>query len=399
MKLRAKLSMLIAVVVIIGVSLVLYFGVYSMSLLSKSPKPTANHQTDVEDSSTQKNYVETQELPSVFVSLIPISKFTNTKTDYALSELKSSKLITLEENRDYVLDDFDVEFATSFVELNQKLEQGALGLLLPQQVTPRYKTLLIDGVNFWDKDTDIFKYPTTKLMSSSRSLGKEELAKIEQYDQKKVSNIFSTGEIIPARAVDRLGLNKYNDYTYLLDYFKDDLFNANISIGLLENSVLGDPVPCTGCMSFRGDDKVIGGLMYGGFDILSTAGNHAGHAGQEAYANTIKLINETERYYSGTDRADLEYPHIAEMEMNGTKVGLIGADDIASYYWLTEWYKPALDETYKTNSTNYGTYNFSTTKNGGLEVDEDKVKALSAIKKHYKIDYMIVYMSWGVEYT
>ena len=95
-------------------------------------------------------------------------------------------------------------------------------------------------------------------------------------------------------------MNKYNDYTYLFDSFRKDIENADLSIGLLENSLLGDPEPCKGCMSFRGDDQVAIGLAEVGFDFLSTAGNHAGDAGQNAYQNTVKLLDENSIQYTGT---------------------------------------------------------------------------------------------------
>lgn len=193
-----------------------------------------------------------------------------------------------------------------------------------------------------------------------------------------------SGEIIPARAVDRLSLNKNNNYTYLFDYFANDIKSADLSIALLENPINGDPKPCTGCMSFVGDAKNALGFKEVGYDIFSLAGNHAGDGGQSGYSETIKLLEAQGIGHTGTGKSDADKLKPAIKEIDGYRVGMISADTVSSYYW------------YK-GSSSYGTNWFSNTMNN--DIDYDRVKKIAQIKTDNNIDYMIAYMSWGVEYT
>lgn len=386
-----KSKVLISFLIIIVIA-----GIAAYYFAQRDIKSKHNSDKSINEPSQQESAADKIEEDTTYESTIyfvPVSKFTNTKTNYTQTELKSKNIITLSTyNKDSLPEDYNYTFVDDITEVNTALSKGEVAFLLPQDVSPKYKTLAVDSYYFWNKNLDLDKYPLAKTVEVSEALG--------VIDRDKISNIYSTGEIIPARAVDRLGLNKYNDYTYLFDYFKDDLKNANISMAMLENSLLGDPEPCTGCMVFRGDDKVAKGIADVGFDMFTTAGNHAGDAGQDGYPNTIKLFNENKVEYSGTGNASDSYPHIAIKELNGMKVGLIGADDIASYYWLSNWYKKNTEDTnYKNPISGYGTYYFSTTDGGYLHTDEAKTKALAEIKKHYEIDYMIVFLSWGIEYT
>lgn len=386
MKSKAIESFLI-IVFVVGIAVFIFS---KRNTLTKDASNKFSDKSTVQD--LDSNVIEKDTTTNSTIYFVPVSKFTNTKTNYTQDELKSKNILTLSTyNKDSLPDGYNYTFVDDITEVNTALLKGEIAFLLPQDVSPKYKTLAVDSYYFWNKNLDLDKYPLTKTIEVSEALS--------VIDRDKISNIYSTGEIIPARAVDRLGLNKYNDYTYLFDYFKDDLIDADISMAMLENSLLGDPEPCTGCMVFRGDDKVAKGIADVGFDMFTTAGNHAGDAGQDGYPNTIKLFNENKIGYSGTGRANDDYPHIATADLNGMKVGLIGADDIASYYWLSNWYQKAVDPNYSSTNTNYGTYYFSTTDGGYLHTDEEKTKALAEIKKHYEIDYMVVFLSWGIEYT
>ncbi|MBP9759189.1 CapA family protein [Candidatus Dojkabacteria bacterium] len=336
--------------------------------------------------------IKTPLLPSVNESniitkyLIPVTSFTNTKIYENYSDLLSSDLYTLVENEDLIPE--EILARTTILETIKFPSNKEIYLITPEQVKPWFRTVQVGNDSYyWSKDFSKKDYPLYKEISSTEE--------INENPNKLV--IFAAGEIIPARAVDRLGLNKYNDYTYLFDFFKTDIQNADISIGLLENSVIGNPAPCTGCMLFVGDDKVIKGLADVGFDFITTAGNHAGDAGQKAYLNTINLLTENNIQFTGTGNCsgdsclvDEETKHDAFKpiikDINGFKIGMISADDVASYYWKS-----------KESTENFGTNNLSKIDNG-IYPDLDKIQQLKTIKNTNKIDYLIVYMSWGIEY-
>lgn len=320
--------------------------------------------------------------------LVPVSKFKNSKTNYSQQEFSESKLVTYIENKLFIPDQFQVEYIDKESILSE-LELGKIALLTPIQVDPKFKTIEIEGENFWSDSFD----------KENWSLVKEMKVNDMQYNFSSdfITNFFAAGEVIPARAVDRLGLNKYDNYTYLFESFRKDIESADISIALLENSLLGDPTPCTGCMMFQGDEKVLPGLVEVGFDFISLSGNHAGDAGQKGLMNTVEkfFIDENIQatgagvWKGGSDNSNNLKPNTPIIkEVNGQRIGMISADDVAFYYWRAD------------DSSDYATNHFSNRdSNGVVTLDTEKIELISKIKSENSIDYLIVYMSWGVEYT
>lgn len=334
--------------------------------------------------------------------LVPVSKFTNTKTNYTFEELKTQKLITPEENIKLIPDQLTNQVEMRLIASPDEDEaslpaDGEIFLLTPDQVTAKYKTIYLDGQSFWAKDFDEENWPLKKNLQVNEDLTDTN----QEFDRSQTHTFFATGEIIPARAVDRLGMNKYGNHSYMFDFFREDIQTADLSIGLLENSLLGDPTPCTGCMSFRGDDKVAPALGEAGFDILSTAGNHAGDAGQEAYRNTLTLLDANNVQTTGTGNMNSSPTKLPKSdtnksvlepgikEINGLRVGMISADDVAGYFWKSE-----------DDPNFYGTNHFSKrSPENYFSIDEARIAEIQNIKTEYNIDYLIVFMSWGVEYT
>ncbi|MCA9386119.1 CapA family protein [Candidatus Dojkabacteria bacterium] len=325
------------------------------------------------------------------IFFVPVTSFTSTRRSISSDELKTEAFVGLRKYRPLYPKTFTIEFVSSEEELEQKLKEDMVGLIPPQEVRPWYSTLPIDGQNFWSNQSTLSDYPL-KVEHMSQTLDE----RIIPIEDSSLTTIFASGELIPARAVDRLGLNKYNNHSYLFDFFRKDIESADISVGLLENSLLGNPSPCTGCMSFVGDDAFAGGLTDVGYDAVSTAGNHAGDAGQKAYENTIELLDDAGIQITGTGNSN-ELPQVTEYHsilqptihtVNDKKIGMFGADDVAFYYWKKD-----------SNTNTYGTNYVSNRLNGIYSIDTEQISKLAELKELYKLDYMIMYMSWGVEYT
>lgn len=314
--------------------------------------------------------------------LIPVRSFNYYPNSISMEELVAEKLVALPRSKD-VLDKILPETTIEYVsqeELKVRIDDGALALLDEQGVTPDLKSLSINGDLFWSKSFNTDNtYPLVYVEQKPIS----QVSNKELLEHKRVE-LFFTGEIIPARAVDRLALNKNNNYTYMYDFFKDELNSADISIGLLENPISGDPFPCTGCMSFVGDARNALGLKEVGFDILSLAGNHAGDGGQSAFAATIKNLDEQGIKHTGVGNSDETKLAPAIIDLDGWRIGMVSADTVASYYW-------------NPGTNYYGTNWFS--KKSNAEIDMDRVQLLRQLKEDNDIDYLIAYMSWGVEYT
>lgn len=318
--------------------------------------------------------------------LVAVSKFKNIKTDYTFKQLKAEKLFSLTANQSIIPAGLNVEFVNT-KKISTYLEKNYIGLLTPSQVKPWYKTLLINGQNIWSKSFNADKYKLFSTATITLSNPNQEI-QLSNVDKLAKTTIFASGEIIPARAVDRLGFNVFNNYTYVYDFLKSDIKQADLAVAMLENSLLGNPVPCTGCTTFVGDDQAAKGIAQAGFDIISTAGNHSGDGGQLAYPNTIELFHNLDILTTGTGKTDEENIKPAIKKINGKRIGIIGADDIGYFYW----HRIMADGRYGANS-------FSKLSGTATVVDYDAVAKLSKIKKQNKIDFLIVFMSWGIEYT
>ena len=310
----------------------------------------------------------------------PVVKFTDPRADITLSELKSSQLVTISENVDIFLDGYQAD-VVGVETLSQELGLGKIAVLQIDQITPNFKTLSIESQNLWEENVDLEKYPLTFTEKIPGESGSE-----VNFSKEYFSTIFVGGEIIPARAVDRLGLNVHNDYTYLFDFVRQDIESADLSIAQLENPLMGDPTPCTGCTVFVGDEKNAKGFSEVGFDILAFSGNHAGDGGQKAYEPTIKALTDAGIKYTGVGKGIDEQMKPALFDLNGRVIGMISADDVSYFYWSTD-------------ESVYGVNAFSTASNGKLSIDKEKVESIKTIKLQNNIDYLIIYESWGIEYT
>lgn len=210
------------------------------------------------------------------------------------------------------------------------------------------------------------------------------------FSPEDTNRFFMGGEIIPARAVDRLFLNSTNNYTFLFDRFAEDMQTADLTLALLENPISGDPKPCTGCTTFVGDARNAQGFKSVGIDLLGF-GNHAGDGGLASIVETEKLLNGAGIGFTGVSSKNLnDASRLVTREVQSTtggtkKIGFISADDVAWFYWAGE--------------TRWGTNRFSIRNNNGtFTVDQARIKTVISNAKQ-QVDYLIVMQSWGVEYT
>lgn len=336
---------------------------------------------------TDNVVVEKMRQVEVVHFLIPVASFSRMDRNISLESLKSAEIC--------------IEMSDKYSELalpGQKLSKvnmegvidylkaGGVCLLAPELVSSDMQSLVIEGHDFWDAKQDIKTYPLK--YSESFELSESQVDPVNPdavfTDNAERMTIFVSGEIIPARAVDRLALNKNNNYTYLYDYFATDIAEADLAIALLENPINGNPAPCTGCMVFVGDEQNAKGLKTVGYDVLALAGNHAGDGGQSGFRRTIEALDAEGILHAGTGSSDAAKIQPALTTVKGKTIGMISADTVSSYYW-------------NKGSNSYGANWFSNSMNG--DIDKNRVAEISRLKKELGIDYLIIYMSWGVEYT
>ncbi len=91
----------------------------------------------------------------------------------------------------------------------------------------------------------------------------------------------------------------------LLQEVKPILQNADVTFGNLEGVILndgGDPKYCKNpdiCYIFRSPEYMVSHLKGAGFDVMSTANNHAGDFGQPGRINTMRVLDSLEIYHAG----------------------------------------------------------------------------------------------------
>lgn len=108
----------------------------------------------------------------------------------------------------------------------------------------------------------------------------------------------------------------------LLNEVDSILLSADITFGNLEGVILnegGDPKYCRDpkvCYIFRSPEYMLQNLKNAGFDVMSTANNHAGDFGTPGRENTMRVLDSLEIYHAGLQSR----PYVT-FEKEGMKYG------------------------------------------------------------------------------
>lgn len=165
--------------------------------------------------------------------------------------------------------------------------------------------------------------------------------------------------------------NDSYDFTPIFNNISSDINEADLAIANFEGSVNSNR-KLSGFPLFNFPKETIYSLKNSGFDLLSTANNHALDTGLDGIAETISHINESGMKNFGTLKEDGDKGII--VEKNGIKIGLISFTDS-----LNGMDSLMRDKEYSVNI-------FSQDVKGDIE------------KLKEKSDIVIVYPHWGNEY-
>ncbi|MDO8663734.1 MAG: CapA family protein [Candidatus Wildermuthbacteria bacterium] len=156
-------------------------------------------------------------------------------------------------------------------------------------------------------------------------------AKPDPIKNKSVSLIL-VGDIMLSRRVD-LMMKAYNDYKFPFLKIADEFKKADIIFGNLENPISDKGKKVGSIYSFRADPRVIDGLTYAGFNVLSFANNHAFDYGRQAFEDTLLRLKGAGISYAGAGFNEIEAHSPAIKEANGVKIGFLAYTDLGSVYW------------------------------------------------------------------
>ena len=165
--------------------------------------------------------------------------------------------------------------------------------------------------------------------------------------------------------------NDSYDFTPIFNNISSDINEADLAIANFEGSVNSNR-KLSGFPLFNFPKETIYSLKNSGFDLLSTANNHALDTGLDGIAETISHINESGMKNFGTLKEDGDKGII--VEKNGIKIGLISFTDTLN----------GMDSLMRDGE--YSVNTFSQDVKGDIE------------KLKEKSDIVIVYPHWGNEY-
>jgi len=164
------------------------------------------------------------------------------------------------------------------------------------------------------------------------SLYYDQLFKILKKSKPRIT-VFAVGDIMLDRGVEYM-INKEGKGDFKFPFLKieKDLARADILFGNLEGPVSDKGIKVGSIYSFRMDPKVIEGLDYAGFDILSLANNHMLDYTRAALEDTMNRLEQKKIDYVGAG-LEKEAFSLKIKEVGDTKVGFLAYTDLGSKNW------------------------------------------------------------------
>jgi len=355
-------------------------------------------ETKFSQSDEQENLTEIQ-FETVYVL---VSKFKSYTQSISFEDIKNYPLIALSTEKESIsqIISNEVETLDTLDELYAALissEENKFAIIPVDKIDIRFKIIKVDDNDIFLKDNDLSDYQLRFISKQKVNLEEEDFIPegYKYIEQSQVmtnfikddwTRFFTAGEIITARGVDIMWLQRSdNNLLFLFDRVKEDIQEADLAISMLEHSYQGNPVPCPRCTSFVGDESLLKQIKDIGIDVLSLAGNHIGDGGVGAEIRTEELMKSLEFEYFGAGENIAKASEPAVVEVKGVKYAFLGADDVATFYWAGS------------ESRGANRYSYTNT-NGEKVIDKEKIKKdIKAAKT--KADYVVFYMSWGIEYV
>lgn len=162
-----------------------------------------------------------------------------------------------------------------------------------------------------------------------------------------------------------------NQFSYIKDYVKDS------DLAITNYETTSDPnKQYSGYPAFNTPASYLKNIKEAGFDVVTTANNHALDTDEEGVQTTIEAIKEAGLDFVGTKSKDSN--KILYKEINGIKVAIL------AYTYGANGKEDLLDVRDEVSSLNY--------------LKEENVKSDIEEAKKNSCDFIIVYPHWGIEY-
>lgn len=200
---------------------------------------------------------------------------------------------------------------------------------------------------------------------------------INTKEKDKKLSIVMVGDVLTHDSV--LADAKKNDGSYdfkkMFTYIKPIIKDYDLKYANQESIIGGKEFPYTGYPTFNAPDAIGDDLIDTGFNMFSLANNHAYDKGENAILYSNKYWNSKDVIVAGTYSNFDDRNNIKIHEKNGVKYAFL------SYTTSLNGYNLSSDKSYLVNMYS----------NEQVKSDVDKVKD--------KVDFIMVAMHWGEEYT
>lgn len=162
-----------------------------------------------------------------------------------------------------------------------------------------------------------------------------------------------------------------NQFSYIKDYVKDS------DLAITNYETTSDPNrEYSGYPAFNTPANYLKNIKEAGFDVVTTANNHALDTDEEGVQTTIEAIKKAGLDFVGTKAKDSD--KILYKEINGIKVAIL------AYTYGANGKEDLLNVRDEVSSLNY--------------LNEENVKSDIEEAKKNSADFIIVYPHWGIEY-
>lgn len=190
-----------------------------------------------------------------------------------------------------------------------------------------------------------------------------------------VARLVFAGDLMGHMPLHRAARQADGSYNYepVFRYLKPYIESADLAVVNLEVTLAGEPY--TGYPCFSAPDALAGDAFSAGFDIFATANNHCADKGARGLRRTIAQLDAIGARHLGTyiDTASRSLNHPLFVECNGIRIAL-------------------LCYTYGTNGITVPSPMYVNM------IDTVAIKQDLIVAKQHKVDFVIAFVHWGVEY-
>ena len=198
-------------------------------------------------------------------------------------------------------------------------------------------------------------------------------------------SLMFTGDINLGRCVASTTIRR-DDFTFPFQFVAEKLKSADITIGSLDSTISNetDSMPCPESMNLIGPQRMVEGLQFAGFDIVTIATNHIKDCGEKgfdcqgrAFFDTLANLRASSITPVGGGNTLTESRLPVVVEVKGIRFAFLAVNQIDERVWATE--------------SSPGTAPLSQNMIEQIKQDVSSAKTVA--------DVVIVLPHWGIEYA